>query len=76
MRKGTNPDVGALARTIAAGHNRDGCEAQRGRSVRQQYVELNEVKLIESLILCLMNLLRMWNKNDLYYTQSPSTQCS
>ena len=35
MRKGTNPDVGALARTIAAGYNRDGCEAQRGRSVRQ-----------------------------------------
>ena len=35
MRKGTNPDVGALARTTAAGYNRDGCEAQRGRSVRQ-----------------------------------------
>ena len=35
MRKGTNPDVGALARTIAAGYNRDGREAQRGRYVRQ-----------------------------------------
>ena len=42
MRKGTNPDVGALARTIAAGYNRDGCEAQRGRYVRQQSVYLGK----------------------------------
>ena len=35
--KGTNSDVGLVARTTVVWYNRDGCKARQGRSVRPQH---------------------------------------